>query len=78
MPNRLLRILVPCCIFCFTLAGAFAQDSWLGGAGFWSNASQWSLGVPTSSSDVLISSGSYDSVFLDVGSSTVNSLTLGA
>jgi hypothetical protein len=37
---------------------AFAQnDNWLGGTGFWSNASKWSAGVPTSSNSVFIDNG---------------------
>ncbi len=37
---------------------AFAQtDNWLGGTGFWSDASKWSAGVPTSSKNVFIDNG---------------------
>src|SRR5260370_9344490 len=33
------------------------HDNWLGGTGFWSDASKWSEGVPTSSKNVLIDNG---------------------
>ena len=52
-------------------------DHWHGGADVWSNASKWSIGVPTAPDDVFIYSGGNDLVTLDVGSSTVNSLTVG-
>jgi hypothetical protein len=54
------------------------NDNWNGGTDVWSNASKWSLGtVPMGENDVLIYSGGADLVTLDVGSTTVNSLTLG-
>ncbi|HVP49988.1 MAG TPA: PEP-CTERM sorting domain-containing protein [Candidatus Bathyarchaeia archaeon] len=52
-------------------------DLWNGGAGVWSNASQWSIGVPLPAYDTIIYSGGTDTVTMDVGSSTVNSLTVG-
>jgi hypothetical protein len=58
----------------FTLA---QTNNWLGGAGNWSNGAQWSLGLPNSGSDVLIYSGGNDNVTLDVGSTIINSLTVG-
>ncbi len=43
---------------CLFPAHALAQnDNWLGGSGFWSDASEWSAGVPTSSNNVFIDNG---------------------
>src|SRR6266851_4280426 len=43
---------------CLSPILAFAQnDIWLGGTGFWSDASKWSAGVPTSSKNVFIDNG---------------------
>ena len=54
------------------------NDSWLGGTDVWSNAGKWSLGtVPAANNDVFIYSGGNDLVTLNVGSTTINSLTLG-
>src|SRR5260370_8727538 len=40
---------------CLSPILAFAQnDIWLGGTGFWSDASKWIAGVPTSSKNVFI------------------------
>jgi PEP-CTERM motif len=52
-------------------------DLWNGGTGVWSNGSQWSIGVPQPAFDTIIYSGGNDDVTMDVGSSTVNSLTVG-
>ena len=52
-------------------------DDWLGGTGNWSNGGDWSAGVPTLANDVVIYSGGDDNVTLDVGSTTIDSLTLG-
>ena len=52
-------------------------DLWLGGTDVWSNASKWSIGVPTAPDDVFIYSGATDLVTMDFGSTTVNSLTVG-
>ncbi len=52
-------------------------DAWLGGTDNWSNGNQWSLGVPAAAFDVGIYSGGNDLVTLNVGSTTVNSLTVG-
>jgi T5SS/PEP-CTERM-associated repeat protein len=52
-------------------------DNWNGGTGNWSTAGDWSTGVPGSNSDVTIYSGGDDTVTLDLGSTTINSLTLG-
>jgi hypothetical protein len=54
---------------------AFAQsDIWLGGTGNWSNASKWSAGVPTASSNVFIDNGKAGAspVALDVNGSAAN------
>jgi hypothetical protein len=61
------------------LATAFlaTTDLWNGGTGVWSNAGQWSIGVPQPAFDVIIYSGGNDLVTMDVGSSTVSSLTIG-
>jgi PEP-CTERM motif len=53
-----------------------AQDNWLGGTGNWSDAPNWTQGVPVSGSDVLIYSGGEDLVYLDMNA-LANSLTLG-
>jgi filamentous hemagglutinin len=60
------------------LATAFTSttDLWLGGVDVWSNAAQWSIGVPQPNYDVIIYSGTADAVTLDVNS-TVSSLTVG-
>lgn len=52
-------------------------DTWKGGAGNWSTAANWSAGVPTSSSNVLICGGcgTASPVTLDI-SSTINNLTI--
>jgi len=52
-----------------------SPDNWLGGAGNWSNSADWSAGLPGSSSDVTINTGS-DNVTLDT-SPSINSLVLG-
>ncbi len=61
------------------LAAAFLSttDLWNGGTGVWSNGPQWSIGVPQPAFDTFIYSGGNDDVTMDVGSSTVNSLTVG-
>ena len=55
---------------------SWAQDSWNGGTGNWSNPANWSAGLPGSASDVAIHSGGNDLVYLDM-SPNINSLTLG-
>src|SRR5271165_3686993 len=52
-------------------------DIWVGGKDFWSNGNKWSTGVPGAGNDVTIYSGGNDYVTLDVGTSTIHSLTLG-
>ena len=52
-----------------------SPDNWLGGTGNWSNAADWSAGLPGSGNDVFINTGS-DDVTLDT-SFSINSLTLG-
>ncbi len=50
-------------------------DAWLGGSGVWSNAADWSGGVPLPDSDVTIGATGSGSVTLDTGA-TIDSLTL--
>jgi len=52
-------------------------DAWIGGTGNWSNGADWTTGVPGATSDAIIYSGGNDLVTLNVGSTTINSLTLG-
>jgi len=52
-------------------------DTWSGGTGNWSVAGNWNNGEPGANSDVTIYSGGSDYLSLDVGSTTINSLTLG-
>src|SRR5271165_5459508 len=52
-------------------------DNWNGGASNWNNGGDWSAGVPGANSDVIIYSGGNNLVTLNVGSTTVSSLTLG-
>ena len=53
-------------------------DDWNGGTGNWSNAGNWNNGVPGANSDVVIyTGGGFNRVTLDVGTATINSLTLG-
>ncbi len=52
-----------------------SPDNWLGGTGNWSNAADWSAGLPGYGNDVFINTGS-DNVTLDI-SFGINSLTLG-
>jgi hypothetical protein len=52
------------------------QDNWLGGTGNWSNGSDWSLNAPPGSGDDAKIGGVNDYVSFDVGSATINSLTL--
>ena len=52
-------------------------DLWNGGTGVWSNGSQWSIGVPQPAFDTIIYSGGNDRVTLNMGNTTVNSLTVG-
>ncbi len=54
---------------------SFAPDDWLGGTGNWSNGADWSSGLPSDSSDVVINTGN-DYVTLDTNAN-INSLTLG-
>src|SRR5271165_4836821 len=78
MTMKLKYALTIICLFAvFTVTNAFAQDSWNGGTGNWSNPGKWSGGLPGSNSDVLIYSGGDDYVTLDPGTATINSLTLG-
>jgi hypothetical protein len=60
-----------------TTLAVTTTDNWLGGTGNWSNGAKWSIGGPAPVDDVFIYSGGNDLVTLNVGSSTVNSLTVG-
>ena len=64
---------------CLTPILAFAQnDIWNGGTGNWTNASMWSNGVPTASSNVLIDNGnpSHSAVTVDTNPAQCNNLTI--
>ncbi len=52
------------------------QDNWLGGTGNWSNGSDWSLNSPPGSADDATIGGATDYLSFDVGTATINSLTL--
>jgi len=51
----LLTVLLAACLS--PLLAVAQTDTWLGGAGNWSNSAKWSAGVPTSTSNVLIDNG---------------------
>ena len=53
------RVLMPCAFLTMVVpVSAFGQtDSWLGGAGIWSDSTKWSAGVPGSTSNVFIDHG---------------------
>jgi fibronectin-binding autotransporter adhesin len=54
------------------------NDFWNGGTGVWSNGSQWSLGTsPGINNNAFIYSGGNDLVTLDIGSGSVNQLSVG-
>lgn len=72
-----LRVSVLAVLVVATAGITLAQDNWLGGTGNWSNGGFWSAGEPNAGSDVVIYSGGNDHVTLDVGATTINSLTLG-
>ncbi len=52
------------------------QDNWLGGTGNWSNSGKWSLNSPPGSADDATIGSANDYVNFDVGTTTINSLTL--
>ena len=56
--------------------GSTYPDNWLGGTGNWSDSWNWDSGQPSGSSDVYISSGGDDLVYLNMDA-TIASLTLG-
>ena len=61
-----------------TILAPPTNDYWNGGTGNWSNGAQWSLGTsPGSNNDAFIYSGGNDLVTLNVGSTTVDALTVG-
>jgi hypothetical protein len=53
-------------------------DVWLGGAGNWSDASKWSAGVPTSTSNVFIDNGNGPASVTVSGGYQCNNLTIDA
>jgi hypothetical protein len=64
---------------CLFPARAIAQnDNWLGGSGFWSDASKWSAGVPTSSNSVFIDNAKAgaSSVTINYNGAQAGSLTI--
>jgi len=69
------------CVFAILAAsGGFAQDYWIGpSAGYWSNAANWSTGLPGPSDDVVIQNGgNYYMIYVHLDtSSSINSLALG-
>ncbi len=69
--------IVLCLLIAFTANPGFAQESWNGGPGNWSTCADWTPGCPGPGSDVLIYSSGNDNVTLDLGTTTINSLTLG-
>src|SRR6185312_11803985 len=74
--SALPRLLFLALTITLTMSSAFAQpDNWKGGAGNWSNGLLWDDGVPTSGSDVAITTGN-DQTMLDIDS-TVHSVSLG-
>ncbi len=61
-----------------TLSLGPLNDFWNGGTGVWSNGSQWSLGTsPGINNNAFIYSGGNDLVTLDIGSGSVNQLSIG-
>jgi hypothetical protein len=57
------------------LAPAQTTDTWLGGTGNWSNAADWSSGVPTSTSNVFIGNGP-SAVTIDTEIASCDNLTI--
>lgn len=73
-PVRIAVLLVAC----LTAILASAQtDTWKGGTGNWSDATKWSSGVPTASSNVVIDNGKVSAVTVD-GGFNCNNLTIDA
>ncbi len=52
------------------------QDNWLGGTGNWSDGGKWSLNSPPGSGDDATIGSAGDFVHFNVGTATINSLTL--
>lgn len=54
------------------------NDNWNGGAGNWSNAANWSAGVPTSNNNVFIDNGHAGAspVTLDISGAAANNITI--
>ncbi len=56
-----------------------AVDTWIGGSGNWSLASNWSAGLPTSTTDAVIDTASAATITIPAGQTfAINSLTVGA
>jgi len=68
------RVAVLLAAFLTPILAVAQSDIWLGGTGNWSNASKWSAGVPTASSNVFIDNGKAGAslVALDVNGSAAN------
>jgi hypothetical protein len=77
MRSRPLRIVI-CLAMCLLPALVFGQtnDNWLGGTGYWSTASQWSAGLPTSSSNAIIGSDGASAVTLNYNGAQCAGLTI--
>lgn len=68
--------IVLCLFAVLAVHAGLAQDNWNGGNGNWTNAGNWSTGLPGPTDDVAIFSGGQDLVLLDT-SPSIKSLTLG-
>src|SRR5438270_10702881 len=56
-----------------------AVDTWIGGNGNWNLASNWSSGVPTSTTDAVIDTAAAATIMISAGATgSVHSLTVGA
>jgi hypothetical protein len=74
-PGMLLKAVA---VVTFLLPGwvAAQTDIWLGGTGSWSDASKWSAGVPTATSDVLIDNGNGPASVTLTGGFSCGNLTI--
>jgi hypothetical protein len=71
------RIAVLLTVGLTTLFAHAQTDTWKGGTGNWSDATKWSAGVPTASSNVVIDNGKASAVTVD-GGFNCNNLTIDA
>lgn len=79
--NPLIRILIIFSVLNFIISNSFAQTSWKGTSSTsWSNASNWTNGIPSSSTAVTIGDASFTGTFQPKISKTAKckSLTIGA